>query len=128
MLRLASLPSSAPGSSAVSAGSGMPAEPLPTRPASEREACAGVTGSATARCATLRPILGGEPGVEVDLPDAGVRACGQLAAVQLRAEIERVRVGDDGPRVTRRGEQSPRPGVDPERLGAADLHPAGRRA
>src|SRR5436190_3675969 len=68
-------------------------------------------------------LVCGEPRVEVDLPDAGALARCQLAAVQLRAVAPSVRVGDDCPVIAGGREQPPRPGVDAQRVGAAQLHP-----
>src|SRR5262249_14714218 len=74
-------------------------------------------------------LVCGEPRVEVDLPDAGAFARGQFAAVQLRAVVPGVRVGDDVPVVAGGREQPPRPGVDPQSLGPAQLDAvADRRA
>src|SRR5256885_11276413 len=69
-------------------------------------------------------LVGGEPRVEVDLPDAGALARRQLAAVQLRAVVPRVRVSDDGPVIAGGREQPPPPGVDAHRLGPAEPDPA----
>src|SRR5438093_13509529 len=63
----------------------------------------------------------------VDLPDAGARARRQLAAVQLRAVVPSVRVSDDGPVIAGGREQPPRPGVDAQRLGPAQLDTAADR-
>src|SRR5919205_348788 len=59
--------------------------------------------------------LGGEPGVEVDGPDARALARRQLAALELGAEVACVRVGDDRARVAGGGEQAPCPRVEGQR-------------
>ena len=66
-------------------------EPLDTRYATN----AGPTEVAVRLAGLL--LVCGEPGVEVDLPDAGARAGRQLAAVQLCAVVPGVRVSDDCP-------------------------------
>ena len=66
-------------------------------------------------------LVCGEPRIEVDLPDAGARARRQLAAVQLCAVVPSVRVSDDGPVLAAGREQPPRPRVDAQRLGPAQL-------
>src|SRR6478735_7500584 len=71
----------------------------------------------------------GEPRLEVDRPDARALARRQLAAVQLGAEVARVRVAHDLALVAGGGEEAPCPRVDAQRLGPAELDtPADRRA
>src|SRR4051812_38047471 len=70
-----------------------------------------------------------EPCVEVDRSDARAVARPELAALQLRSVVPRVRIADDRAVVADGAEQAPRPGVEAERLGAAELDAAaGRRA
>ena len=72
-------------------------------------------------------LIFGEPCVEVDLPDAGALTRGQLAAVQLRTVVPSMRVSDDHPVIAGRREQPPGPGVDTQRLRAAQLDAAADR-
>ena len=102
--------------------------PIPSEASALRRTRSAGPAEVASRLAGLLLVCG-EPRIEVDLSDAGALARGQLAAVQLRAVVPSVRVSDDGPVIAGGGEQAPRPGIDAQRLGPAQLDAtADRRA
>src|SRR5262245_31774242 len=83
------------------------------------------SGDSTGSRSSRGPVPGrDDPHVEVERPDARTLTGRQLAIVQLGAVVASVRVTDDGAVVADEGEQAPRPRIDAERLGPAELDAA----